>query len=594
MWRCVGVRRWLLVVGVGLGLAGIGPAAGPTSAAAQAAGAVSSLVVQGNRRVESETVRSYFHFGPDGHLDEAAIDAGLKALYATGLFQDIKLETKGDRLLVLLVEAPMINRVAFEGNHHVKDEQLTGEVQSKPRGPLSRPMLQADVERIVEVYHRAGRYDVRAEPKLIELPNNRVDLVFEIAEGQKTNVREIRFVGNRAFGNWQLKNVIRTSESNLLSFLKGSDVYDPDRIEADRDLLRRFYLSKGYADVEIVSAAAEYDPARKGFVVTFTLDEGDRYRFGTLDVVSNVKEVTADMLRLMLTARAGAVYDAEAVEKAGENMTISLSKRGYPFAKIRTRGDRDRARRLINVAFVVDEGTRAYIERINIRGNTRTRDYVIRREFEIGEGDAYNKLLLDRAERRLKNLGFFKSVKIATEPGSAPDRVVVNVAVEDQQTGDFTVSGGYSTAQGWLAEVSVGERNLFGGGAAAKASVTYGQYSRGFSLAYSEPYFLGYNLSPGVEIFARENLQSPYQSYGTETYGASVHLGVPIDENLSAQLRYSVYRQQINVSSTLMSCDLDFAGGGPANFPGCAGGGQASGAIKQAALAGPQWVSQPG
>jgi len=594
MWRCVRCRQWLIARCIGFGLAGLYAACMPILAEAQPAGPASSIVVQGNRRVENETVRSYFHFEPGGHLHPAAIDAGLKALYASGLFQDIKLEQNGSRLLILVVEAPVINRVAFEGNRHVKDEQLTGEVQSKPRGPLSRPVLQADVERIIDVYRRAGRYDVRAEPKLIELPNNRVDLVFEIVEGQKTTVRQIRFVGNRAFGKSQLKNVIKTSESNLLSFLKSSDVYDPDRVEADRDLLRRFYLSKGYADVQIVGAAAEYDPARKGFVITFTIDEGDLYRFGTLDIVSNVKEVSADTLRAMLIAKAGGLYNAEAIEKTGENMTISLSKRGYPFAQVRPRGDRDRASRVVAVTFVVDEGSRAYIERINIHGNTRTRDYVIRREFEIGEGDAYNKLLLDRAERRLKNLGYFKSVKITTEPGSAPDRVVVNVAVEDQQTGDFTVSGGYSTAQGWLAEVSVGERNLFGGGAAAKASVTYGQYSRGFSLAYSEPYFLGYGVAPGIEIFARQNLQSPYQSYGTETYGATVRLGVPIDENWSAQLRYSIFRQRITVVSTLMSCNLDVSTGGPANFPGCETGGQASGAIKQAALAGPQWVSQPG
>src|ERR1700674_5592707 len=318
MWRCVRCRQGLIALCIGFGLAGLYPACMPMLAEAQSAGTVSSVAVQGNRRVESETIRSYFHVGPTGHLDPVAIDAGLKALYATGLFQDIKLEQNGGRLLVLVVEAPVINRVAFEGNRHIKDEQLTGEVQSKPRGPLSRPALQSDVERIIDVYHRAGRYDVRAEPKIIELPNNRVDLVFEIVEGQKTAVREIRFAGNRAFGKSQLKNVIKTSESNLLSFLKSSDVYDPDRIEADRELLRRFYLSKGYADVQIVAAAAEYDAARKGFVITFTVDEGDVYRFGTLDIVSNVKEVPSEMLRPMLIARAGAVYNAEAVEKTAE------------------------------------------------------------------------------------------------------------------------------------------------------------------------------------------------------------------------------------------------------------------------------------
>ena len=335
-------------------------------------------------------------------------------------------------------------------------------------------MVQSDVQRIADVYHHSGRFDVRVEPKIIELPNNRVDLVFEITEGQKTAVRQIVFVGNRTFGKTRLKDAIKTTESGLLSFLKSTDIYDADRVEADRDLLRRFYLSKGFADVQVVSAVSEYDPTRKGFVITFTIEEGDLYHFGAVDILSNVRDVDAASLRAVLRARAGGVYNVEAVEKTSENMTIEMSKRGYAFAQVRPRGDRDPATHLINVTFVVDEGARAYIERINIRGNSRTRDYVIRREFEIAEGDAYNKVLVDRAERRLKGLGYFKNVKLNNEPGSAPDRVVINVEVEEQPTGEFSVSGGYSTAQGWLAEVSVGERNLLGQGQYAKAAATVG------------------------------------------------------------------------------------------------------------------------
>ncbi len=599
----VRMLRGLALVCVVLGGTALGSGALCVFAARTAAAqTVSSIVVEGNRRVEADTIRSYFRGGPGGRLDAAAIDDGLKALYATGLFQDIRLDQAGGRLVVSVVEAPVINRVAFEGNKRVKDDQLTAEVQSKPRGTLSRPMVQSDVQRIVDVYQHSGRFDVRVEPKIIELPNNRVDLVFEITEGQKTAVRQIVFVGNRTFGKTRLKDVVKTTESGLFSFLKSTDIYDADRVEADRDLLRRFYLSKGFADVQVVSAVSEYDPTRKGFVITFTIEEGDLYHFGTIDILSNVRDVDAASLRAVLRATAGGVYNVEAVEKTSENMTIEMSKRGYAFAQVRPRGDRDPATHLINVTFVVDEGARAYIERINIRGNSRTRDYVIRREFEIAEGDAYNKVLVDRAERRLKGLGYFKNVKLSNEPGSAPDRVVINVEVEEQATGEFSVSGGYSTAQGWLAEVSIGERNLLGQGQYAKAAATIGQYSRGFSVSYAEPYFLGYRLNAGIDLFAQQNLKSPYQSYGSETYGTGFRLGSALREDLALQLRYNIYHQKITVNSTLTDCDTLTP---PVNtilnptavsdyLAICEANGEVSSAIKQTLLRGPVWVSQVG
>src|SRR6516165_1738959 len=400
-----------------------------------------SIEVRGNRRVESDTIRSYFKVGPGGRLTPELENEGLKSLIATGLFADVNVAHEGGRLVVTVVENPVINRVAFEGNKKAKDEQLKTEVQSKPRGTLSRPTVQADVQRIIEIYHRSGRFDVSVTPKIIELPNNRVDLVFEISEGEKTGVKEIRFAGTSAYSYSRLKEVIKTSESNWLSFLQTTDIYDPDRVEADRDLLRRFYLKHGFADVRIVSAVGEYDPARKGFVVTFTIDEGAQYRVGTIEVISNVRAIDPASLRSELKLSEGSVYNADLVEKSVELMTVQAAKHGYAFANVRPRGERNFETKTINLAFVVEEGARAYIERINVRGNTRTRDYVIRREFDLGEGDAYNRALVDRAERRLKNLGFFKTVKITNEPGSAPDRVVINVDVEEQATGEFSVSG---------------------------------------------------------------------------------------------------------------------------------------------------------
>ena len=300
--------------------------------------------------------------------------------------------------------------------------------------------------------------------------------------------------------------MIKTSESNWLSFLQTTDVYDADRIEADRDLIRRYYLSHGYADVQVVSATGEYDPSRKGFIITFTIEEGSLYHFGVVDVQSNIRAVDPQTLRSVLRTRAGEIYNGDAVEKTVEEVTVEIARHGYPFATVRPRGDRNPQQRTIGVVYVVDEGVRAYIERINIRGNTRTLDYVIRREFDISEGDAYNRALIDRAERRIRNLNFFKTVKITNEPGSAPDRVVINVLVEEQSTGEFSVMGGFSTANGWMAQASVAEHNLFGTGRYAKTSVTYGQFIRAAELSFVEPYLLDQRMSGGIDLFARQTL----------------------------------------------------------------------------------------
>ena len=542
----------LILVGI---LVGAGSVTVAFSGAAVAQTA-SSIVVEGSRRVEADTIRSYFKPGPGGRIGPEQEDEALKALVATGLFSDVRINHAGGRIVVMVVENPVINRVAFEGNKKAKDEQLNAEVQSKPRGTLSRPTVQADVQRIIEIYHRTGRFDVSVDPKIIELPNNRVDLVFEIREGDKTGIKDIQFVGNKAYSSSRLKDVVKTSESNILSFLQTTDIYDPDRVEADRDLLRRFYLKHGYADVRIVSAIGEYDPAKKGFVVTYTIDEGAQYRVGTVEVISNVHAIDPAGLRSQLKLGEGSVYNADLVEKTVEAMTIQAARQGYAFANVRPRGDRNFETKTINLAFVVEEGARAYIERINIRGNTRTRDYVIRREFDLGEGDAYNRALIDRAERRLKNLNYFKTVKITNEPGSAPDRVVINVDVEEQPTGEFSVSGGYSTADGLIGEVSVADRNLMGRGNYAKASVSYGQYVRGFDLTFVEPFLFGYRMAGGIDLFARQNFASSYVSYDSQTVGANLRLGFALTEEIAFQPRYSFYQQKITLPTQYNDCQF--------------------------------------
>jgi outer membrane protein insertion porin family len=516
---------------------------------------VSSIQVEGNRRVELETIRSYFKPGPGGRLDQAAIDDGLKALIETGLFQDVKINSAGGRLLVTVVENPVIGRVAFEGNKKVKDEQLSAEIQSKPRGTLSRPMVQSDAQRIAEIYRRSGRYDVHVNPEIIEQPNNRVDLIFTITEGPKTGVKSIEFIGNTTYSSYRLKDVIKTHESNLLSFLASGDVYDPDRVEADRDLIRRFYLKHGFADVQVVAALTEYDPERKGFLVTFKIEEGQQYRVAAVDFQSSIATLNGNDLRSFSRVNIGSLYNAEALEKSVEEMQIEASRRGYAFAIVRPRGDRNFENRTVSIVFSIDEGPRTYIERINVRGNTRTRDYVIRREFDISEGDAYNRALVDRAERRLKNLDYFKTVKITTEPGSSSDRVILIVDLEEKSTGDFSVSGGYSTTDGALAEISVSERNFLGRGLFAKASVTYGQYARGYSLSFVEPYLLDYRVALGLDLFQRQQLANSFISYGTKTLGFSPRLGFALREDLSLQLRYSIYQQEISLPSFLANCN---------------------------------------
>ena len=566
---------WRSRAAAALFVAALGPVSALALATEVAAQARETITVEGNRRVDADTVRSYFHAAPDGRFDEAARDAALKALLATGLFDNVRIERAGERLIVHLAEAPVLDRVAFEGNKKIKDTELTAVVQSKPRGTLQRAVVQADANRILEAYRHAGRDDVGVAPQIISRGDGRVDLVYVVTEGAKTTVRQIDFVGNRVFGKRQLAAVIKTSATNMLSFLTGGDEYDPDRISADREQLRVYYRSKGYADASVTTAKAEYDPAIKGFTLTFSIDEGPLYHFGDIAVVCNVPGLDSEKLRPLLVARRGAVFNGGALDKTTEALTIELAKLGFPFAQAAPRVSRDAAAQRIDVTFTIDQGPRTYVERIEIHGNTRTRDYVIRREFDIAEGDAYNKTLIDRAERRLKNLNYFKTVKISSQPGSAADRVVLDVEVAEQSTGDFSISGGYSTTDGLLAEVKVGDRNFLGSGKAVSASVTYGQYARGVDLSLSEPYFLGTRVSAGIELYGRQNQSSPYQSYGSDIYGATMQLGTPITEQLGVQYRYSLYNQDITLNTASLTATPSLP-------------------IQQAALAGPQWVSAVG
>ncbi len=498
-----------------------------------------NVVVHGNRRVDTDTVRSYF--------TDNDVNKGAEELRKTGLFSSVRAHRAGGTIVVDVAENNVINRVAFEGNSKVKTESLQAEIQTHSRGPFDPAIVDADVQRILEIYRRSGRAAASVKYRIVDLPNGRIDVVFTIDEGGKTGVKEIRFVGNEVYSGYRLRGLMQTTEMNLLSFFKTSDVYDPDKIAADLELIRRFYLKNGYADFRIVNSDAIYDPAQQGYIITITIEEGPQYRVADITVDSHLADVPSEVLRPLVSISPGDVYNGDAVEKTVERLTKEVAKSGYAFTQVRPRGERDAATRTVRIAFVVDEGPRVYIERIDVRGNTRTRDFVIRREFEIGEGDAYNRVLIDRAERRLNSLGYFKKVRITNQPGSQPDRVIIIVDVEDQPTGSFSVSGGYSTTDGFLAELSVSESNFMGRGQFVRAAVTAGQHSRGVELSFTEPYIFDQPIAAGVDVFAKQNDVSRYSYYRNTIVGGTLRFGLPITDEITFAPRYSLYNQRVAV-----------------------------------------------
>lgn len=552
--------------------------------AGTSAGLAQAVVVQGNRRVEADTIRSYVA----GNPDQARRD-----LMATGLFSDVRVSRRGGQTVVSVVENNTINRVAFEGNKKVNSTQLEGELQTRSRGPFSAATADADVQRILEIYRRSGRGAAQVSYRVVDLPNGRIDVVFTIVEGDKTGVKEIAFTGNHAFSSGKLRGLMTTTESNFLSWLKNSDVYDPDRIAADLELIRRYYLKNGYADFRVVSNDAVYDAARGGWVVNIVVDEGQQYRIGNVDVQSSLRDVDSATLQGQVRTGAGDTYNAEAVEKTLLGITTEVGRRGYAFAQVRPVGQRDPATGTIGVTYVVEEGPRVYVERVNIRGNTRTRDYVIRRELDLGEGDAYNKVLIDRAEKRLNNLRFFKRARITTEPGSAPDRVVLNIDVEDQPTGQFSIAGGYSTSDGFIGEIAVSESNFLGRGQYVRLAGSTGQRAQGVEFSFTEPYFMGQRLAVGFDLFSKYSDNTKYSRYENRQTGGTIRATLPITDEFSITPRYSLYQQDLKIPNTYKKpfndCSVPLASytalnpDGTALYPNCAYDGEASVALKEAA-----------
>jgi outer membrane protein insertion porin family len=553
--------RWLAVLAAGLAAtSGLSSAVAqrrpPQAPAAAPAGTIADVRIEGIQRIEPETVRSYLLLQPGDAWDAERVDRSLKALFATGLFADVKLTREGNALVVRVVENPIINRIAFEGNSKLSDKELNAEVQARPRVVYTRTRVQNDVRRIIELYRRQGRFAATVEPKIIQLPENRVDVVFEINEGPSTGIRAINFVGNRRFSDSGLRGVIETKESRWYRFLSTSDTYDPDRVAYDRELLRKFYLSEGYADFRVVSAVAELTPDRDAFVLTFTVDEGERYRFDKIDVDIALKDLPREAVLPLLTVRPGEWYDAQAVERSISVLTDALGNRGYAFVEIRPEITRNREAHTVDIVFRVQEGPRVYVERIDITGNLRTLDKVIRREFRLVEGDPFNTTRMQRSKERIQNLGFFKKVEVTNAPGSAPDRTVINVDVEEQSTGELSLGVGFSSSDGPLADISVRERNFLGRGQDLRIGTVVSFRSQQADISFTEPYFLDTNIAAGIDVFAIKT--SPTNGFFTggtaayqqTSYGGALRAGYQITENLRQTWKYTARTDNItNIAS---------------------------------------------
>lgn len=510
-----------------------------------------AIDVEGNQRIEAETVRSYMSFKTGETYDDAKVDESLKTLFQTGLFADVTIRRDGSRLVVAVAENPVINRVAYEGNSAVNTDTLDKEVELKPRTIYTRAKVQADVQRIVDVMRRSGRFSATVEPKVVQLPQNRVDLIFEIDEGPVTQIGGINFVGNDAFSDGRLREVISTSESAWWKFLSSSDNYDPDRLSYDRELLRRFYLSNGYADFRVSSAVADLSRDGEEFYITFTVEEGERYTFGPSEVTTELDKLDIDKLNSLVLTLEGEEYDAGLIDKTVDALTFEAGTNGYAFSEVRPRVNRDKEARTASVVYRISEGARAYVERINVVGNVRTLDRVIRREMRMAEGDAFNRVLLDRSEKNIRALGFFSAVDVSEEPGTAPDQTVINVAVEEQSTGELSLGFGFSSADNALADISLTERNFMGKGQQLRLRLALSGNSQQVDLRFTEPYFMGRNLVAGLDIFGVENDFQDESGFDERVTGFGFRFGFPLSENGRILTRYALRREQVlNIRTT--------------------------------------------
>jgi len=517
--------------------------------APESAERIRAIQVEGNERIEDRTIQSYLLVEPGDPFDAERIDLSLKTLFATGLFADASFEKSGQDLIVRVVENPIINRVIFEGNSAIDDDKMREEIQVAPRGIFTAARVQSDVQRILELYRQSGRFAATVEPQYKPLEQNRVDLVFVINEGPVTGVRAINFIGNEEYADRRLRSEIATRQSRWWRFFSSNDNYDPGRLEYDRELLRQFYQNNGYYDFRVVSAVADLTPDQEDFYITYTVDEGDQYNFGTVAVETELDKLNGESLRNALNLTEGDLLRGNQIENAIDTLTYAAGIAGYAFVDITPDLRPNPETNTVDVTFQIDEGPRVYIERINIVGNTRTLDKVIRRELRVAEGDAFNRVLLDRSRNRVRALGYFKNVEITENPGSEPDRTVVDISVEEQPTGELSFAAGYSSVDAFLFDVSVSERNLRGRGQTAIARVSASQRQQYVDLRFREPRFLDRNLAAGIDLFSsRSDFSNIGQGgFTSDTIGAGVNVGFPLTENTNLGLRYRLQRDELDI-----------------------------------------------
>lgn len=512
---------------------------------------IAKITITGNQRIESSTILSYLSISEGSEFSQYDVDAGLKTLFATGFFVDVKMAPQSlapgqVELLVNVMENPIINKVAFEGNIHIADKELEPELELKSRSIFTRTKVQNDVKRLLDIYRRAGRFSAKVEPKVIQLDQNRVDLVFEIDEGVVTSIRKISFIGNKNFSSGTLEDVIRSEESSWYKFLSNDDKYDPDRLQYDQELLRRFYMSEGYADFQVKSAFAELTPDKDAFYITFTIEEGNQYNFGEVKVNSAIKGIDSADLEKQITTKAGGTFSSKEMESSIDALTKRLGDQGYAFVDVAPETKRDPEKKIIDLSFNIKESPRVYVERVNIAGNVRTRDEVLRREFRLAEGDAFSTSRLARTEQRLKNLGFFEKVDITTVPGSSPDKTVINVNVQEKSTGEISLGAGFSTVDGAIADFGIKENNLLGRGQNLRFKGLIGTRRQQYDIGFTEPYFLDRELAAGFDLFKTTQDLRSESSFDRDTNGGALRMGYALTEHLQHTLRYRYQETSIS------------------------------------------------
>ncbi|WP_417793141.1 outer membrane protein assembly factor BamA [Terasakiella pusilla] len=521
-----------------------------TSTAALSAGLIEQITIVGSQRVEPETIRTYLTFQEGDEFSSRQVNRSLKKLFSTGLFADVTFKQEGGNLVVNVVENPVINRIAFEGNRKLDDETLEAEVTLRPRVIYTRTRVQQDVERILTLYRRSGRFAATVEPKVIQLDQNRVDLAFEIKEGSQTGVEKIRFVGNREYSDGKLSEIVRTRETRWYNILTADDNYDPDRLNYDKELLRRFYLSRGYADFKVTSAVAELSPSREEFFITYTIDEGPRYEIRNIALNNSLRGLQEESLDGIVTLEQGDWYNADEVDESIEDLVDNIGYQGFPFVRIEPQIERDTAEQKIDLTFNIEEGPRVFVERININGNFRTLDRVIRREFQLVEGDALNAAKLKRSKKRINDLNFFEKVEINQVAGSAPDQTVIDVSVAEKSTGSLSVGAGYSSTSGAIGEFGISEANLLGKGQSLGFKASIAAEKTKFDISFTEPYFLDRELAAGFDVYkVTQDLQDT-SSYDISRMGMVLRASYPFSDNMTQSWNYKLDQTTVeNVQS---------------------------------------------